>query len=71
MRQIVEGVERATGRRLPVAYGPRRAGDPAALIADSTRAREELGWRPTKSTLNEMIGSAWAWYQRHPNGYEA
>ncbi len=71
VRQIVEGVERATGHHLPVAYGPRRAGDPAALIADSTRAREELGWRPTRSTLDEMIGSAWAWYQRHPNGYEA
>ena len=70
VRQIVEAVERVTGRSLPVAYGPRRAGDPPALVADSTRAREVLGWSPTRSTLDEMVASAWDWFQRHPNGYE-
>jgi UDP-glucose 4-epimerase len=69
VRQIVEAVERVTGLPLLVAEAPRRAGDPPVLIADSTRARTELGWRPTRSSLDEMIGSAWDWMQRNPNGY--
>lgn len=68
--QIVESVQRVTGRELPVQYGERRAGDPPALIADTTRAKELLGWNPTRSTMDEMIGSAWSWMQRHPQGYE-
>ncbi len=69
VRQIVQAVERVTGRTLPVVEASRRAGDPPALIADSTRARAELGWNPSHSTLDQMIGSAWEWMQRHPNGY--
>ncbi len=69
VRQIVEGVERVTGRTLPVRYQPRRAGDPPALVADSTRAHELLGWSPKRSTLDEMIGSAWSWMERHPAGH--
>jgi UDP-glucose 4-epimerase len=70
VRQLVEAVERVTGRKLPVEEAPRRAGDPPVLIADSTRARTELGWNPTQSSLDEMISSAWEWMQRHPNGYD-
>lgn len=69
VRQIVESVERVTGRSLPVSHGQRRAGDPAALIADSTTARDVLGWRPVHSTLDQMVASAWDWFQRHPDGY--
>jgi len=71
VRQIVAAVEHVTGRTLPVVEGPRRAGDPPALIGDSTRARSELGWNPVRSTLDEMIGSAWEWMKRYPNGYGA
>lgn len=70
VRQIVDSVSRVTGRELPVRFGERRAGDPPALIADTTRARELVAWDPTRSTMDEMIGSAWKWMQRHPNGYE-
>ncbi len=70
VKQIVDAVERVTGRELPVVYGDRRPGDPPALIADTTRARELVDWNPTRSTMDEMIGSAWAWMQAHPNGYE-
>jgi UDP-glucose 4-epimerase len=67
--QIVAGVEGVTDRQLTVERSSRRAGDPPVLIADSTRARVELGWNPTRSTLEKMIGSAWDWMQAHPNGY--
>lgn len=70
VQQIVDAVQEITGRELPVSFGPRREGDPAVLIADSTRAREILGWSPANSTLEPMIGSAWNWFQRFPNGYE-
>ena len=69
VQQIVDAVQRVTGLSLPLRYGDRRAGDPPALVADSTRARESLGWEPHRSTLDDMIGSAWEWYQRHPDGY--
>jgi UDP-glucose 4-epimerase len=71
VKQVVEAVERVTGHQLPVEYAPRRAGDPPALVADSTKARQLLGWTPSRSTLDEMVGSAWAWYRRHPSGYGA
>lgn len=70
VKQIVDAVERVTGRKLPVAYGDRRPGDPPALIADTTKAQELLGWNPIHSNMDEMIGSAWAWMQAHPDGYE-
>jgi UDP-glucose 4-epimerase len=69
VQQIVDAVQEVTGRELPVEYGPRREGDPAVLVADSSRARSELGWKPTHSTLEQMIGSAWEWFQRYPHGY--
>lgn len=70
VRQIVAAVERVTGRDLPVEYGPRREGDPPALVADSSKAHRLLGWTPTRSTMDEMVGSAWRWFQAHPHGYQ-
>lgn len=69
VKQIVDAVERVTGQKLNVKYGERRPGDPPALIADTTKAQELIGWDPQRSTMGEMIGSAWAWMQAHPNGY--
>lgn len=69
VRQMVQAVELASDRQLPVSYGPRRQGDPPSLIADSGKARELLGWEPVHSTLDAMIGSHWDWVQAHPNGY--
>lgn len=69
VQQIVDAVREVTGRELPVELGPRRAGDPDALVADSARARRVLDWNPHRSTLDQMIGSAWQWFQRHPHGY--
>jgi UDP-glucose 4-epimerase len=70
VHQVTHAVEMVTDKEVPVELGPRRAGDPPVLIADSSRARRELGWNPTRSTLDQMIGGAWDWMQSHPNGYE-
>jgi UDP-glucose 4-epimerase len=67
--QMVQAVELTTDRTLPVSYGPRRAGDPPSLIADSSKARDVLGWKPVHSTLDQMIGSHWDWTQQNPQGY--
>ena len=69
VRQIVEAVERVSGRPLPVRIEPRRPGDPPALIADTTKAADVLGWAPQHSTVDEMVESAWCWFTRYPNGY--
>lgn len=71
VREVVAAVERVTGLTVPLTEQPRRAGDPAVLIADGTRAREILGWNPTKSTLDEMVASAWEWFKANPHGYES
>jgi UDP-glucose 4-epimerase len=64
-RQVAEVAREVTGAELPVEIGPRREGDPATLVASSAKAREELGWVPQKSTLQEMIGDAWTFYRAH------
>jgi UDP-glucose 4-epimerase len=69
VREVVAAVERETGLTVPLAERPRRAGDPAVLIADSTRAREILAWDPTRSTLDQMVRDAWEWFKANPDGY--
>jgi UDP-glucose 4-epimerase len=69
VRQVIDAVERVTGLAVPVVCAARRPGDPAALVADASRARELLGWEPKRSTLEQMVSSAWAWRQRFPEGY--
>ena len=51
--------------------GPRRAGDPAVLIASSDKIKHELGWQPQFQDLGLIIESAWKWMLAHPEGYEA
>ncbi len=62
VRQVLEAAERVIGRPVPQTVGDRRAGDPPILIADIARARTALGWAPRRSSLDEMIASAWAWW---------
>jgi len=62
VRQIVDAVTRAAGRAAPFSVGPRRAGDPASLVADARRALADLGWRPSHSSLDSVVGSAVAWH---------
>lgn len=69
VREVLATAAQIVGREIPHAIAPRRPGDPPILIASPGRAREVLGWAPARSSLREMIGSAWAWRQRNPNGY--
>lgn len=69
VRQVIDTVERVTGLSVPVVEGPRRAGDPAVLIASSERIRRELGWNPKFRELEDIVKSAWNWFQKHPDGY--
>ncbi|MCA9862208.1 MAG: UDP-glucose 4-epimerase GalE [Thermomicrobiales bacterium] len=69
VREVVETVERVTGENVPIQFADRRPGDPPVLVADSTRARTVLGWEPERSTLDEMVASAWRWFQANPGGY--
>ncbi len=62
-RQVIDAVREVTGRPVPVRLAPRRAGDAAVTVADSQRARRELGWRPAKPGLREIIADAWAFYR--------
>jgi UDP-glucose 4-epimerase len=68
VREVIDAVRRVTGREFEVREEPRRPGDPPALVATNTRAREGLGWAPERS-LDEMVADAWAWHQAHPRGY--
>lgn len=61
VRQVVEAVERATGRSLPIRIQARRAGDPAAVVANSSRLRNELGWCPRHDSLDEIVRHALDW----------
>lgn len=64
VREVLAAVERVVGKPVPVVEKPRREGDPSSLVADSTRARQLLGWTPTHSSLDEIVGTAWRWYSR-------
>ena len=64
VREVVQEVERVSGRRVPVHLMDRRPGDPPALVADASLARATLGWQPVHTGLDDIIGSAWAWHTR-------
>jgi UDP-glucose 4-epimerase len=68
VREVLSAARRASGVDIPAVEVPRRAGDPAALVADNTRGRQLLGWEPTRR-LDDIVASAWAWHAAHPDGY--
>lgn len=68
-REVIRAVERATGRPIKVVESPRRAGDPPALFADSSKAIRELGWKVRFPDIDSIVGTAWRWHSSHPKGY--
>lgn len=69
VKEVIECARRVTGREIPMVVEPRRAGDPAVLVASSERARSELGWAPSRDKLEDIIRSAWEWHLANPDGY--
>ncbi len=64
VRQVIDVAQKISGHPIPIVEAPRRTGDPAILIADSKKAKTELGWRPQFEALDDIIDSAWSWRQR-------
>ena len=69
VREVVEVARSVTGTEIHAREAPRRPGDPPRLVAASDRIRRDLGWKPRKPALEEMIADAWAFAQAHPSGY--
>jgi UDP-glucose 4-epimerase len=68
---LLEVARKITGHPIPVEIGSRRPGDPATLIASSEALKRELGWQPRHSELEKIVGDAWEWFRRHPEGYNS
>lgn len=68
--EVLKMVEKVTGRELKKIIKSRRAGDPDAIYADNTLAKEILGWEPQHSDLETIVSCAWKWHKGHPGGYE-
>jgi UDP-glucose 4-epimerase len=66
--EVIQSVERVTGRPVPVQYAKRRIGDPATLVADSSKIKASLGWTPQYSKLDSIVAHAWAWETRAARG---
>ena len=70
VKEMIDAAREVTGHPIPAKVCERRIGDPAKLVADSTKARKELGWEPKFENVNAMISSAWKWHQNNPMGFE-
>lgn len=70
VKQVIDVTREVAQREIPVVFGPRRAGDPAVLVASSGKAQKELHWQPRYAELRTIIQTSWDWYSAHPNGYK-
>lgn len=69
VKEIIKIAEEVTGKKVPFSYGPRRAGDPAQLVADPSLAREVLRWEATQKEVRTMIESTWNWMSKAHQGH--
>jgi UDP-glucose-4-epimerase GalE len=69
VKDVINAVERVTGRAVKRRSAPRRPGDPAALYASAERIRTDLGWRPTRADIDTIVADAWRWHSSHPHGF--
>ena len=70
VKEVIEVARKVTKHPIPAIVSPRRAGDPAKLVASSDKAMKELKWKPKYNTLEKIIDTAWTWHKNHPDGYE-
>lgn len=69
VKEVIDTARKVTGHPIPAVVSPRRAGDPAQLIASSEKAKSVLGWKPEHADLEEIIATAWKWHKNHPDGF--
>ena len=69
VREVIAAAEIVVEQPIPLVMAARRAGDPARLVASSMKAEAVLNWRPVRSSLDNIIRTAWKWHNNHPNGY--
>ena len=69
VKAVIDAVGRVAGRPVPFTVGPRRPGDPSTLFAANDAIRSALGWQPRNADLETIVGTAWNWFDAHPNGY--
>ena len=70
VKEVIDPARAVTGHPIPAEVAPRRAGDPAQLVASSQKAKDVLGWKPRYDDLATILSTAWAWHRSHPNGFE-
>ena len=68
--EVIQTAAEVTGLKVPMQTGVRRPGDPAVLVASSSRARNDLDWKPQTPGLRDIIQTAWRWLEVHPDGYQ-
>ncbi len=69
VKEVIETCRKVTGHKIPAVDSPRRAGDPARLVASSQKAMKQLGWKPKFPELKTIVAHAWNWHKNHPDGY--
>jgi UDP-glucose 4-epimerase len=69
VKEVIDACRKISGHAIPTEIGPRRAGDPPELIADSRLAQKTLGWRPQYAEIEPIVETAWRWHRSHPHGY--
>ena len=70
VKEVIDVTRAVTGHPIPAQTSPRRAGDPAQLVASSEKAKTVLGWEPKYDSLETIISTAWNWHRAHPHGFE-
>jgi len=70
VKEIIKVAEEVTGKKINTKNGPRRAGDPAVLIASSEKIKKELNWKPKFHEIHTIIETAWKWHKEHPKGFD-
>lgn len=71
VKEVIQAAEEVVGASIPAKIAPRRAGDPAQLVASSDKAKSILGWKPSRYNIHTILSDAWSWHKAHPHGYEA
>lgn len=70
VKEMIDAARQVTGQEIPAKIGKRRQGDPSALIASSDKAKQILGWNPSRTSITQIMEDAWSWHSARPNGYQ-